>query len=188
MKRLVCLLAVLLAAPSFAADAIPEVGEIHHQDSRTDLESRLRAERGLQLDRLHAYAIAMQFPQNVTIAGFGHQLLDADGVPCAVANLMILSGQDALVRSTASDHNDLLVAEQRSGPFADWIATSGLTREEVAIIQVPAMRVPPDPVDPRVVAERTRVRDHLLAVETLLRGDTDASIALAVSRLARTDG
>jgi hypothetical protein len=188
MKRLACLVLVLFATPSFAADIIPEIGEVR-ADHRAEWESALRAERATQLDRLHAYAVAQQFPKNLTIPGFGHQLLDADGIPCAVANLMIQSGQYGLVQSTSLVHNDILVAEQSSGPFADWIATSGFTKEEIAEIQAPAMIEPVAPrVDRRIVAERERVEKHLLAVEVLLRGDTDASIAIALNRLgARVD-
>jgi hypothetical protein len=183
MSRLFLLALTLVATPSFAAVTIPEIDTSIRASQRAAWEQYLRDERALQLQRLDAYAQAGVFPQNTTIPGFGHQFLDANDVPCAMANLIWQSGHEDLVRETARTHNDVVLGELTDGPLVDWMLTSGLTREEVAIIQVPAMEVQLPLVQDRQIAENERVRLHLLSVEALLVGDTEPSIALALDRL-----
>jgi hypothetical protein len=183
MSRVLSVLFLVFCASAHAADVIPEVEAAAHVDAGSPLERSLRDERSRALDRLHDYAIAGRFPRNLDSEGYAHEFLDADGVPCAVANLIWQSGHEDLVRSTAASRNDVVLSDVTTGPLADWILTSGLTREEVAFIQAPAPPMPRSaPVDEQVAA-RSQLRARLLAVESVLRGDTDASIQLATERL-----
>src|SRR5690242_6418077 len=56
------------------------------------LRDKLAAHRKQQLQRLEAYAAAGRFPLNVTDPAPSHQLKDANGTYCAVANLVVQDG------------------------------------------------------------------------------------------------
>jgi hypothetical protein len=174
----------LLAHAEIPEMSAPPVASVTVRSTpEATLEARLRAERARQIARLEAYAAAGRFPRNPSVPGFSHQFLDASGTPCAVANLIWQSGHADLVRETARTHNDVVLSDVHDGPLADWILTSGLTREEIAVIQAPAY-MPPVPTVNANVAEVARIRAHLASTIALLRADTDASIDVAVQRLA----
>lgn len=61
--------------------------------------------------------------------------VDRDGQACAVAYLLVCSGQQSLVAVVAKTANHALVADIHAPEFEDWMATSGLTRAELARIQ-----------------------------------------------------
>lgn len=192
MSRWILLSLSLCFAPTAFAE-IPELSaatQASVADYRGVWESQLRAERQVQIQRLQEYAAAGVFPRNAEVVGFNHQFLDAAEHPCAVASLMWKSGNEALVRETARTHNDIVLSEVESGPLVEWVLTSGLTREEVAVIQVPGWEpdyvniIPqPLPEDPRLVAERQRVIGHLNSAIAMLQADTEMSIATALDRL-----
>jgi len=171
------------------------------------LRTSLAAHRAQQIEHLHAYALAGQFPHNVTSPNDLHIFRDADGRYCAVANLIRQDGREDLVETTVRDRNDLAIKDVHDGPMMEWIRQSGLTQEELERIQFPSrpFRVEleprptpaprPTPVEeialrpPRPTitaldedALKTLVRAHLAEVEAELRAGTVASLDLAVLR------
>ncbi|MEL6343530.1 MAG: hypothetical protein AAFV53_10375 [Myxococcota bacterium] len=168
----------------------PVTGESAAPDFTAAWESHLRAERQRRLNDLSTYAAAGQFPQKDGVPGWHHQFLDANDVPCAVASLIWTSGHEALVRTTAETQNDVILSELEAGPLVEWVLTSGLTMEEVAVIQEPGFEpdfVGIDILEPAMpiaeLEEIQRVRDHLAAVHQLISVDTESSIAKAMARL-----
>jgi hypothetical protein len=166
------------------------------------LRAELVAHREQQIQRLHEYAVAGEFPRNVTSPTAIHQFRDADGRYCAVANLIHQDGRDELVAEVARDNNALLIRDVHSGGIHDWIATSGLTQEELAVIQFPdtplgfemlrgPRRAKPSPVlevaksapkPDSVETMKSSVRIYLANVEADLRANSQASIDLAMRR------
>jgi hypothetical protein len=156
----------------------------------------LATHRKLEIERLHAYAAAGQFPHNTPPVNQPHMFKDSTGRLCAVASLIHQDGHDDIVDSVASTHNGLVVSEEKSGPVIDWVLTSGLTQDEVARIQRPApMLRPPQPVAALGLAAKlapaapteaemvSTLRMQLALIEEELVAQTDVSLDKAVSRL-----
>jgi len=142
---------------------------------------KLAERRAVQLDLLHAYAMAGVFPRNLD---FKNELrpyfIDAAGTPCAVAHLWIEDGGKDAAKLVAAADNHVKVADLKEGPLVDWILTSGLIQEEAAQIQ-PSYNFRNG--KKQSSDERRRVRARLLSVEAKLRGQGKESLATAVSRL-----
>ena len=96
----------------------------------------LQAERAKNIERLHNYRVAQRFPIN-----YDHPekqlpcFLDRDGNLCAVAHLIAESAGMDLVRKINSEYQYATVSEMDMEGIDQWIASSGLTREEIITIQ-----------------------------------------------------
>ena len=105
-------------------------------ERRAELIRRLAARRELQLERLLDYAREGRFPLNRHYAGEARPIfVDALGTHCAVGHLMALDGWEVEVNAIARTTPNVLVREVDDGPLIAWLLTSGLTREEAALIQ-----------------------------------------------------
>ena len=156
----------------------------------------LAARRAQMIAWLHDYAQAGQFPQDAA----GHPLSvfkDARGVRCPMAELIFRSGHGDLVEAVARTHNDLRLADVHDGPLYAWIVESGLTQEEIAMVQgvmtAEDLRgiegangqivfIQNDVV--KLASEWGQVRGHLATVETALRVATLGALQVAQTRRA----
>lgn len=129
--------------------------------------------------------MAGAFPHNRWSPEPIHQLRDPEGHLCAIANLVHLDGHDDVLDAMSVDHDDVLVAEEKSGALHDWVLTSGLTAEEVAAIQEAEMFVPDVAAQREADAASTK---HFLKLEQLLIADEQASLDLAVARVGTGNG
>jgi hypothetical protein len=126
----------------FARDPIPQI-RAHLQRVVDELDARevdtlapeLRTRRAAHLERLEAYAAAGVFPTNEHTPVPTPIFIDREGRACAVAHLMIESGARELAERIAARENTDYVSEIEQIGAADWIASSGLTAEECALIQ-----------------------------------------------------
>src|SRR5688572_2382999 len=92
--------------------------------------------RALLLDALAAYRAGGRFPLNRDFAEMRPYFIDADGTRCAMAHLMELGGERALVEQIARERNNAYVRELADEPrVLEWLAAAGLTVEEAAAIQ-----------------------------------------------------
>ncbi len=116
----------------------------HLEAVETELRARpvdhltpaLRAERARNLDRLHAYRLAGEFPHNEVVPGARVPVfVDDDGRECAVGHLVIESGAAPLAEDIRRAENYALLADMRTPGLLEWVATSGLTAAECARIQ-----------------------------------------------------
>ncbi len=162
----------------------------------------LAARRAQMLAWLHEYREAGQFPQDAQ----GHPLSvfrDARGVRCPMAELIFRSGHADLVDAVAETHNDLRLADVHDGPLYAWIVESGLTQEEIAMIQG-AMTVEDmrgqrlqlasaqqlqqlNVVNAEAVKranEWGQVKGHLATAEVALKNETAAALQTAQTRRA----
>jgi hypothetical protein len=166
-----------LAAKADGAPMTPDKPSI----SAEQLTVLIAKRRTQQIQRLRAYRLRGIFPRNTYSSKIRRVLVDANGTFCAVANLISLDGQGALVNKTAKTNRFVMFANLKAGPLHDWIFTSGFTQEELAAIQLPDR-----PMRPKIswrAMEQRRLRAHLLAMETKLIKDTKASIKRMVERL-----
>jgi hypothetical protein len=148
--------AILVGTPALASVRPPaaiddgppgEVERIREHLARVEAGLRARDTRGLppaiaaararNLDRLHAYWTAGRFPHNHDFPGRRvPYFIDAHGTACAVAQLVIASGDAALAERIARTRNHAYVPEMKDdAELAAWAARSGLTLDELAWIQ-----------------------------------------------------
>jgi hypothetical protein len=100
------------------------------------LSPGLRMARGQHLDTLRSYWKQGRFARNFDRPGEQAPcFIDRGGHVCAVAHLLIESGQAPLAAQVAATANNAYIAEIHAPAFDDWVAGSGLTKEELARIQ-----------------------------------------------------
>jgi len=156
-----------------------------------DLYRDLLRERTRNIERLRQYTDRAVYPRNYDFADkFMPYFVDVHGTHCAMAHLVRESGATDIVRQVTALNNNIFVDDVKSGPFADWILSSGLTQAECARIQPrypPRPKPPVDPIDlarPKPDPDDQRVKQHLAQVQAELAANTFRSVNIAVAVLA----
>jgi hypothetical protein len=98
-------------------------------------DDTVRQRRLVNLDRLHAYALAGAYPSGDSPIGRLPTFIDDRGRRCAVADLVERSAGSALAQAIGRRFRNAYIGEIEDPAFDDWIATSGLSRAELAMIQ-----------------------------------------------------
>ncbi|MDB4959568.1 MAG: hypothetical protein JWO36_7137 [Myxococcales bacterium] len=149
------------------------------------LRSELAARRAIQIERLHDYRVAGEFPMD---GGFPASVfIDAAGRQCPMAALIAQSGHEALVDEVARKNNELRLADVHEGPLVDWILESGLTKDEVVEIQG-AMTIEFGPGELETKSNvmtalvEHMIREKLRKIEDKLRVTTAVSLLVAEAR------
>lgn len=102
---------------------------------KPDLTAEQLANRERMLDLLHEYRIAGQFPRNYDYEGNRPCFIDKDGNICAVGYLVEQTvGREVAEQINAKYKYEYLLNMQDE-TLENWIAGSGLTKEECAMIQ-----------------------------------------------------
>jgi len=113
---------------------------------------------------------------------------DARGVRCPMAELIYRSGHGDLVDAVAAKNNKLRLADVKDGALYDWMATSGLTIEEIAMVQG-AMELDYSMFQQvetnQIIMARGQVRGRVEMAVTALNKDTNQSLQIASTRLAK---
>jgi hypothetical protein len=172
--------------------AAPTPDKVDTEQLRADLV----AQRKVNLERFHAYRVARVYPHNSYEPGVLNVWRDADGHLCAVATMMSRGGLDELVDHTATSDNNVRLVNVTTGPLADWVLTSGLTQEELVMIQQPSA----EDIEMEMARERRearklkklmrkeddRLESNYIVVERTLKNQVSAKagLDLAVARLA----
>ncbi|HYE95191.1 MAG TPA: hypothetical protein VD962_03210, partial [Rubricoccaceae bacterium] len=100
------------------------------------LSPALRAARARNLDRLHAYWTAGVFPRNTVEPHFRTPVfIDEAGRICAMGFLFEQDAGRAAAERINERFQTALLGEIEDAALADWLATSGLTAEEAAMVQ-----------------------------------------------------
>jgi hypothetical protein len=113
---------------------------------------------------------------------------DAQGVRCPMAELIYRSGHGDLVDAVAAQNNKLRLADVKDGPLHDWMAQSGLTIEEIAMVQGAMdidyswMRVEESQ---ETILANGQVRGRLETAVTALSSSTNYNVQLAAKRLGK---
>lgn len=196
MTRLKFALASLLLATSLGAcakattvsPAKPDVVAPAKQLDRAKLRAKLAARRDLNIQRFLAYREGRVYPVSST-PGTTHLWFDEAGNLCAAATLISAEwGTEATMR-VGEDNLNIRLADVKTGPLADWILMSGLTRHEIVAIQAPMIgpdgggewRRGPILVD----AENQRLYNLYTDVERQIRSLAAANLDLATDALMK---
>jgi hypothetical protein len=181
------------------AQAADDAAKIEAQKTeKVALRKALASQRKINLERFHAYRVKRVYPHNTYEPGQLNVWKDEDGHLCAVATLVHNAGLDNLVEQTAKD-NFFKVADLTDGPVLEWALTSGLTQEELAMIQQPTEA---DIAQEEALARREKRRikrwlkrednrlesNYRLVERTLAAGRiAEAGLDIAVARLMHRD-
>jgi hypothetical protein len=102
----------------------------------SNLPAGLQQARAKNIEALHVYAARGEFPRNPDFLGERRPyFIDHAGTACAVGHLMIESGAALVAEEIRRRENNALVADITARATLDWAARSGLTVEELALIQ-----------------------------------------------------
>jgi hypothetical protein len=144
--------------------------------------AELAARRAHAIQTLHAYREAGIYPTDdggMPLSVFR----DAKGVRCPMAELIHDSGRDDLVDAVAVTANDVRLADVHTGPLYDWMLHSGLTLDEIAMVQgamtVEEMQQMRESQQVHLAAARAEVRGRLASIETALQNGTGHALAVA---------
>lgn len=99
-----------------------------------DQVAELAAHRARMIEWLRDYYEAGQYPTDA--AGMPLSVFEDDkGVRCPMAELISRSGHEDLVDAVAKENNQVRLADVKEGPLHDWMLASGLTGDEIAMVQ-----------------------------------------------------
>jgi HEAT repeat protein len=154
------LLAALLAGPAnreSAQDDAFQRAQAHYllvaeelaAADHPGLSPEVAGRRGELLQELLRYRAAGDFTRNPEAGVRQPLFVDAAGNHCAVANLLRFTGETELVARVAAASNDAFIADlSGDAAFRTWLGRVGLTFDEAARIQFPALPHGPSPATP----------------------------------------
>lgn len=142
---------VLLALPASDASFAPVAESLRRTATHYDavvaelvaadtsaLDEVQRAARVQMIDALRAYRARAEFGRSHDDGGRVPHFVDAEGRRCAVAELLHVSGQIALVERVRAANNRAWIADLAGDPtFERWLSDHGLAFDEAARIQSP---------------------------------------------------
>jgi len=146
----------------------------------------LAVKRAALLDRLHDYWVAGEFALD-ELGLPASVFRDTAGRECPMAAMISQSGHDDLVATVVATNNRLRLADVHDGPLMDWILDSGLTQDEVVMIQGLAridygqLQIEFPRPEVMTAAAHHEVRARIRKAEVALRAATPASLALATA-------
>jgi hypothetical protein len=111
------------------------VENILRKRDTSHLPEALQKAREAQLESLHRYAERSIFPRNHSKKSYTPCFIDREGRECAVAHLLMQSEQNELVQTIVQKANYAYVPQMNFPELEQWADESGLTKEEVALIQ-----------------------------------------------------
>lgn len=183
-----------------AAALLISVGSTSRADDgpgyRERLRSALEKQRKAHLANFHKYRVKRVYPHNKYEPDMRNVWKDRDDHLCAIATLVNTDGLTELVDEVATKQNFVKISDLTDGPLVDWVLTSGLTQEEVVMIQAPTQadveemewqqRKEERKLARALRREDDRLAANYLAVERALGQAriADAGLELAVARLA----
>ncbi len=150
------------------------------------IHSDLEARRAQMIEWLVDYTNRGEFPtdeQGLPISVFK----DSRGVRCPMAELIFRSGHADLVDAIALEDNRARLGDIHEGPVHDWMLGSGLTHDEIVMIQGIAdfsNNFQINVEQPQlIVAQRERVRGRLETAQAALRKDSTDSLKRVIAAL-----
>ncbi len=141
--------------------------------------------RAEMIAALERYEQAGVFPIDPKTAYPVSEFRDERGVRCPMAELIYQSGHGDLVDAVVRTNNKLRLADVHSGALYDWMLDSGLTVQEVAMVQG-ELELDINQMIPQQVALAAingRIRGRLEVAVQALRAATPYSLVEAAARL-----
>ncbi len=103
----------------------------------SNLSADLKKQRAKNLDILHGYWKRGLFPINEMHEGRQPYFIDKVNTYCAVGYLMQQTGGDEIARDIKATQNFSYLLDIHHPKLMNWVAHSGLSIDELALIQVP---------------------------------------------------
>ncbi len=141
--------------------------------------------RAEMIAALEHYEQAGDFPIDPKTSYPVSEFRDERGVRCPMAELIYQSGHGDLVDAVVHTNNKLRLADVHSGPLYDWMLDSGLTVQEIAMVQG-ALQLDVNNRFPRqlvIAATNARIHGRLEVAVQALRTATPYSLAEAAAKL-----
>ena len=158
-------------------------------NASTTTVAELAARRAQMIEYLREYYEAGRYPTDDSgrvISVFR----DTKGVRCPMAELIYRSGHPDLVDAVVAENNEVTLADVKSGPLHDWMLASGLTGEEIAMVQgIPrdldyTFDIQIQEIEPtQTILAKARVRGRLETAVTALRNGTAPALQNAIAHL-----
>ena len=147
--------------------------------------AELAARRAHAIQTLHSYREAGIYPTDDT--GMPLSVFrDSKGVRCPMAELIHDSGRDDLVDEVAKTANSVRLADVHTGPLYDWMLHSGLTLDEIAMVQgamtIEEMQQVGESQQVHLAAAKAEVRGRLASIETALQNGTGHALAVVAAK------
>jgi hypothetical protein len=153
-----------------------------------DSRAELAANRAALLDWLHDYWVAGEFPLD-ELQRPASVFRDRVGRECPMARMITLSGHGELVAEVVRKNNHLRLADVHDGPLMDWMLASGLTRDEIVLVQGAAdidygsFQLQFTSESTMTAAAHDEVRTRVRNAEAQLRAQTATSLDIASAAL-----
>lgn len=149
--------------------------------SLDDVYHHLAARRELQITRLREYAARGTFPLNTDFPGeLVPYFVDKLDTHCAVGELVRLDGRTDIVAGIVTANNHVRINDVTSGPLLDWIADSGLTKAECALIQPSYAKIEDYRQSQEWQDEVDRLQTHFNKVEQKLLSENERGLGKAL--------
>jgi hypothetical protein len=145
--------------------------------------AELAARRAQLIAYLHEYEERGVFPSENGQAASVFR--DAQGVRCPMAELIFRSGHPELVDAVVRENNRVRLADVHAGPLHDWMLGSGLTRDEIAMVQGAMeldvrLEIPQEQI---IYTTQAQIRGRLETAERVLRDNTGHGLEVAAAAL-----
>ena len=160
--------------------------------TREKVRAKLAEARERSIAAFHAYRTTSSYPSNTFTDGALNVWRDLEGRFCAAATILRVTGGLLMSERIAAEDNNIKLADVTDGAMMDWILTSGLTQEELALIQRPFMGVGRRPrlIDDEIKIdlakkqkETKRLAGLYAKIEAKVKKQSRASIETATDRL-----
>jgi hypothetical protein len=151
--------------------------------NRDDIKIALAMRREHNLAAFHAYWQGGVYPHNTYRTGPLNVWRDAEGHLCAAATMISKDGHDDLAQKTADSDNNIRLLDVTKGELLDWMLTSGLTIEDIDMIQAPAVMERPRVDAQTIAAEDAKLLKGYKATEIYLKKHVKDDLELATARL-----
>jgi len=149
---------------------------------RDAVKAALAKRRTHNLAAFHAYWTGGVYPHNTYRDGPLNVWRDENGHLCAAATMISKDGHDDLAQKTANTNNNIRLLDVTKGELLDWMLTSGLTIEDIDMIQAPAIE-PPHVDQKTLAAEDAKLLKGYKATEIYLKKHVKDDLEMATDRL-----
>ena len=169
------------APEHFAQPPVPDM-PVQWTPTRAEVRAALAKRRTHNVAAFHAYWTGGVYPHNSYRVGPLNVWRDDSGHFCAAATMNDKDGQHDLAEKTANENVNIRLLDVTSGPLMDWMLTSGLTIEDIDMIQAPAIM--PQRVDAQTLAkEDAKLKKGYIATEKYLAKHASEDLDTATTRL-----
>lgn len=152
---------------------------------RAEVKKALEKRRAKNLAAFRQYRKAGVYPHNTFRFGPMNIWMDAQGHLCAAATMIAKDGKRELVDEIARTDNQIRLMNVTEGALLDWILTSGLTIEEIDMIQAPMVMPEPEKSEYQLAQEDAKLKVGYAKTDAWIVKHAKTSLDKALDRLMK---